>query len=679
MTESPSPHPSGGGDRRKDRPSHELLAELQIHQVELEMQNQELRETQASLEKARQRYFQLFDLSPAGFLVIDSDRRIREVNQTAAQLLGAPPSRLRTEFFRKHVPSGEREALGRVLASVLDDRTTARQVCRLRDAEGRSLTVRMDGSPVGSDQGQNLGLLALVDITAEKQATRRLEQVFELAPDPMFILDMGGGVQTVSPSTTRMTGYGVDELQGSSLLDLIHRRDRDRVQGELEQLASGLSECRFEARLIGRDGKVRTLSWSGMSARDENLLYLTGHDITPRLAREERLRRSEALLTNAQRIARMGIWEYEVRRRRLHWSGEIHRIFGVAGDELNRDLRKFLSMVMAEDRDRLGQALQKAREGDTNLEVEYRIRRPDGEIRTVFQRGEVYRDEAGRPLRLMGMVLDISERRELEDRLLRSQKLESIGRLAGGIAHDFNNFLTVILSSTEVKLRELAEDDPLREEFREVHDAAERAALLTSQLLAFGRRQVVQPRILDLRQVVRETLAMLRRLLGDDVLVEASLDGPFAGVMADRSQLEQVISNLVLNGRDAMPDGGTLRIELDRYVVPEDQGTDPELPRPGPHVRLRIWDEGVGMDDEVRNQIFEPFFTTKQLGQGTGLGLATVYGIVRQNDGRIWVESTPGEGSCFTVLFPEPEDVETNESPFPTGGPFHTPERPASG
>lgn len=679
VTESPSPHRGGGGDRRKDRPSHELLAELQIHQVELEMQNQELRETQASLEKARQRYFQLFDLSPAGFLVIDSDRRIREVNQTAAQLLGAPPSRLRTEFFRKHVPSGEREALGRVLASVLDDRTAARQVCRLRDAEGRSLTVRLDGSPVGSEEGQTLGLLALVDITAEKQATRRLEQVFELAPDPMFILDMGGGVRTVSPSTTRVTGHGVDELQGSSLLDLIHRRDRKRVRRELEQLASGMSEGRFEARLVGRDGKVRTLSWSGMSARDENLLYLTGHDITPRLAREERLRRSEALLTNAQRIARMGIWEYEVRGRRLHWSGEIHRIFGVAADELNRDLRRFLSMVMAEDRDRLGQALQKAREGDTNLEVEYRIRRPDGEIRTVFQRGEVYRDESGRPARLMGMVLDISERRELEERLLRSQKLESIGRLAGGIAHDFNNFLTVILSSTEVKLRELSEDDPLREEFREVHDAAERAALLTSQLLAFGRRQVVQPRILDLRLVVRETIAMLRRLLGEDILVEASLDGPFAGIMADRSQLEQVISNLVLNGRDAMPGGGTLRIEVDRHLIPEDQGTDPEFPRPGPHVRLRIWDEGVGMDDEVRNQIFEPFFTTKQLGQGTGLGLATVYGIVRQNDGRIWVESTPGRGSCFTVLFPEPEDVGTHESPFPTGGPLHTPERPASG
>jgi len=652
------PPPEEGGtsqDRRRDRPSHELLAELQIHQVELEMQNQELRETQASLENARQRYFQLFDLSPAGFLVIDSDRRIREVNQTAAHLLGAPPGQLRAEFFRKHVPAGERETLGRVLARVLDDRESATQECRLRDTEGRTLTVRIDASPVGSDGGQDLGLLALVDITAEKRATQRLEQVFELAPDPMVVLDLTGTIRMVSPSTERISGYDASELEDSRILDLIHRRDRPQVEQELSRLASGLAGSRFEARLMGRNGECRTLSWAGMSAREDRLIYLTGHDITQRLESEERLRRNEALLNNAQRIARMGTWEYEVRGRHLRWSGQTHGIFGVSAEELNHDLRNFLSMVLPEDRDRLGRALQLAREGEATLDVEYRVRRPDGDVRTVFQRGEVHRDEAGRPLRLVGMVMDVTERRTLEDRLLRSQKLESIGRLAGGIAHDFNNFLTVILSSTEVKLQELPEGDPLREEFLEVHEAAERAARLTAQLLAFGRRQVMQPRVLDLGSVVTETLSMLQRLIGEHIRIETSMDTPTAGVLADRSQLEQVISNLVLNARDAMPDGGTLQITLDRHIVPSGDVSDPDQPSPGPYLRLRIRDEGVGMEEVVSRRIFEPFFTTKQLGQGTGLGLATVYGIIRQNGGHILVESSLGEGSCFTVLLPEAE------------------------
>ncbi|TVR64819.1 MAG: PAS domain S-box protein [Gemmatimonadales bacterium] len=661
---STSPREGGGAskDHRRDRPSHELLAELQIHQVELEMQNQELRETQASLEDARQRYFQLFDLSPAGFLVIDSDRRIREVNQTAAQLLGAPPAQLRTEFFRKHVPAGERETLGRVLARVLDDGESAREECRLRDTEGRSLTVRIDASPVGADGGRSLGLLALVDVTAEKRATRRLEQVFELAPDPMVVLDLDGTIRMVSPSTERMSGYDTPDLLGTRLPDLIHQQDRTRVELELSRLASGLAGSRFDARFVGRGGECRTLSWSGMPAREDKLLYLTGHDITRRLEDEERLRRSEALLNNAQRIARMGTWEYEVRGRHLRWSGQTHRIFGVSAEGLNHDLRNFLSMVIPEDRDRLGRALQRAREGESTLDVEYRIQRPDGDFRTIFQRGEVYRDETGRPLRLVGMVMDITERRALEDRLLRSQKLESIGRLAGGIAHDFNNFLTVILSSTEVKLRELPKGDPLRNEFQEVHEAAERAARLTAQLLAFGRRQVMRPRTLDLAEVVAETLSMLKRLLGDHIGIETRIDTSQTGVLADRSQLEQVVSNLVLNARDAMPNGGIVEITLDRFVVPGGEDADLDQPSPGTYLRLSIRDEGMGMEEVVRRRIFEPFFTTKQLGQGTGLGLATVYGIVRQNGGHISVESSPGEGTCFTVLLPEAE----GEDPSPS-------------
>jgi two-component system, cell cycle sensor histidine kinase and response regulator CckA len=251
---------------------------------------------------------------------------------------------------------------------------------------------------------------------------------------------------------------------------------------------------------------------------------------------------------------------------------------------------------------------------------------------------------------------DITERMRLEEQLLRSQKLEAVGRLAGGVAHDFNNLLTGILGYADLLHRGLADDDPRRRDAEEVKRAAERAADLTRQLLAFSRRQVLEPRVLDLNEVVEDMQRMLRRLIGEDIELVTAVEPDLGRVEADPGQLEQVIANLVVNARDAMPNGGRLVIQTANAEVDETftSGRAGGM-QPGPYVVLEVSDSGAGMDAETQAHAFEPFFTTKEVGKGTGLGLATVYGIVKQSGGFIWVYSEPGEGTTFKIYLPQVE------------------------
>jgi PAS domain S-box-containing protein len=259
------------------------------------------------------------------------------------------------------------------------------------------------------------------------------------------------------------------------------------------------------------------------------------------------------------------------------------------------------------------------------------------------------------PDRHLCIAHDITDRRQLEERVVQAEKIESIGRLAGGIAHDFNNLLTAILGYTELLLANRRDDDPDRADLEEVQKAGQRAAVLTQQLLAFSRKQVLLPKNVDLNQTVSGLRSMLTRLIREDIALECETSAAPAWVRIDPHQIEQVILNLVLNARDALPGGG--RIHIDVCPVSVGGGGTEGSPPPGEYVRLRISDDGVGMSAETRSHLFEPFFTTKQLGKGTGLGLASVYGIVRQSNGFISVESEPGSGSTFTMHFPVVSDL----------------------
>jgi nitrogen-specific signal transduction histidine kinase/ActR/RegA family two-component response regulator len=274
--------------------------------------------------------------------------------------------------------------------------------------------------------------------------------------------------------------------------------------------------------------------------------------------------------------------------------------------------------------------------------------------------------EQGRLVAIECIARDITSRRQLEAQFLQAQKMEAVGRLAGGVAHDFNNLLTVINGYSAMALETLDEFDPLHEEMQEIYKAGERAASLTRQLLAFSRRQAVTPRILDLNLIVSDMDRMLRRVLGEDAVLNTTLETGLEAILADPGQIEQVILNLAVNARDAMPDGGRMLIETGNAVLDEDYARQHNAVVPGSYVMLAVSDTGCGMDAETQAHIFEPFFTTKGEGQGTGLGLSMVFGIVQQSGGDIWVYSEPGKGTTFKIYFPVAGDRPAQAKHGPT-------------
>ena len=285
-------------------------------------------------------------------------------------------------------------------------------------------------------------------------------------------------------------------------------------------------------------------------------------------------------------------------------------------------------------------------------EVEYRFRRGDGSYATVLERGNVVRDHHGDPVRCVGTVTDVSDRAELAAQLRQAQKMEAVGQLAGGIAHDFNNLLTAISCNVELLLDATDPNDARRDDIVQIREAATRAATLTRQLLAFSRRQVLQASPLDLNGTVSSMERMLRRVLSGDVVLRTELDSALSPVFADAGQMEQVVMNLVINARDAMPNGGDIVVSTSNVTLRAALQHRYGVLGPGSWVTLAVRDAGSGMTHEILEHLFEPFFTTKSQGKGTGLGLATVHGIVVQSGGQIVVESAPGEGTVFHVYLP---------------------------
>jgi two-component system cell cycle sensor histidine kinase/response regulator CckA len=296
--------------------------------------------------------------------------------------------------------------------------------------------------------------------------------------------------------------------------------------------------------------------------------------------------------------------------------------------------------------------MAKAKRSGADFSTQHRALCPDGTVRWLSGAGRIHLDEHGKPERGVGISLDVTERRTLEERYQQSQKMEAIGRLAGGVAHDFNNLLTVILGHCDLLLDDLPFDDPCQADVAEIQKAGVSGAGLTRQLLAFSRKQAIEPTVLDLNAVVVDMRTMLGRLIGEDVSVVLDLSPDLARVKADRGQFEQVVLNLGVNARDAMPAGGTLTIRTANVEVDEHFAAAHPPLTTGAHVVLTVTDTGTGMTPEVRARLFEPFFTTKELGKGTGLGLATVHGVVTASGGIVHVDSEIGRGTAFNVYFP---------------------------
>ena len=345
-------------------------------------------------------------------------------------------------------------------------------------------------------------------------------------------------------------------------------------------------------------------------------------------------------------------------------SPQIELILGFTQEEYKEDSNLWDKQLHPDDRERVLKELAASHQSDIPFVSKYRMLTKNNRIVWLMDEATIVKDEAGEPLFLLGVMNDITERKNMEEQLRQSQKMEAVGTLAGGVAHDFNNLLTVIVGNAQLALMNVIKDESLRNEIEEIKKAGEKAASLTRQLLAFSRKQVIKPEVIDLNKVVNETEKMLKRTIGENIEFLTVLKPELWKAYANFGQIDQIIMNMVINARDAMPQGGKLIIETANADLDKNYFREHGIKgkKPGHYVVLAVSDTGSGMDKETQEHIFEPFFTTKEVGQGTGLGLSTIYGIVKQNNGFVWVYSEPGQGSTFKVYLPRAEgDADSEE------------------
>jgi PAS domain S-box-containing protein len=370
---------------------------------------------------------------------------------------------------------------------------------------------------------------------------------------------------------------------------------------------------------------------------------------------ERALAEIESRYRAVQRATNDVIWDWDLRTDQVAWSAAALEQFGYTEAELGTTRREWVALIHQEDRDRVLRSIFDAMEsGAENWSEEYRFRRKDGTYGGFLDRAVILRDETGRPVRLVGSMLNITHRRALEEEVRHAQKMQAVGKLAGGMAHEVNNMMTAVLGFGDLILQKVPAESPLRADVEEIVKAGERAAKVTQQLLAFTRQQSQQPQVLDLNSLILDLRRMLERMLGADIELGLHLSEQAANVVVDRSQFEQLLVNLVHNARDALPAGG--EVHLETRLMPLDERSQlarPEVPlRLGNYVQLSIRDNGIGMDSTTRRRAFEPFFTTKPVGKGTGLGLSTAYGTIKQSDGYIWLDSEAGRGTTITIQLP---------------------------
>ena len=485
------------------------------------------------------------------------------------------------------------------------------------------------------------------------------EELFRLisenAADLIAVVDTHGNRIYNSLSYTKVLGYSPEELSRSSSFDQIHPDDKERVrEAAAEARITGVGRP-LEYRIRHKDGTWRVLDSTASVIRNSKgeaaKMVVVNRDITERKRAVEALQRSEASFRSLVGDAPYGIFKADLAGKLLMVNPALEKMLGYKSrDEL-------LAVNLASGIYRHPAEHQKISDlflRDQHVkDIELEWKRKDGNFITVRCSGSSVKDEGSAYIEVF--TEDVTERRVLERQLRMAQKMEAVGRLSGGIAHDFNNLLGVIIGYTQVLKRNLVRGQASYEYAEEIEKAGQRAVSLIRQLLAFSRQQVLEPVILNLNTLVSDMEKMLPRLIGEDIQLKLTLDPVIGQVKADPGQIEQVVMNLAVNARDAMPDGGRLTIqtanaELDTAFAREHPGSVP-----GQYVMLAVGDTGTGMDPEIQAQIFEPFFTTKGRDKGTGLGLATVYGVVKQSNGYITVDSEKGKGASFKIYLPRIE------------------------
>ncbi|MGM0454501.1 MAG: PAS domain S-box protein, partial [Thermodesulfobacteriota bacterium] len=670
----------------------ELAMDLALA-VELMEQEQKRAAAEHKLQQSRARYRDLFDNAPIGIFQSNASGGVNYINPHMAALVGSDVPEAAVAHYTD---------LGRQLYAEPARRQTFVERIRQHGEVHRFEfeAVRIDGvhrwfsmnarlSKKHGDRDFSIDGFT-TDITEFKAMETALHEseklfrgAFENASIGRALVFPDGRFHRVNPALCEMLGHDADTLLKKRFQDITHPEDIDPSRHAMEELLANKGRCRrLEKRYIRADGSALWVDVSFTLLRDAAgcPLHFIGdiYDISERKQVEENLRKNERILQETQRISKVGGWEYHVDSGRIFWTDEVYRIYEVSGQDHDPDdIQQDTAFYAPEDQKTIETAFFRAAHHGEPYDLELRLITSSGATTWIRTTGKPEIVD-GRVVRVYGNIMDITEakqaeqkRSELESQLHQAQKMEAVGRLAGGVAHDFNNLLSIIIGYSEMVLEDLESDHPGHGGVKQIHDAGVRARALTRQLLAFSRKQVLEIQTVDINQVIGGLEKLLHRVIGEDIELRIHPAAEPTYIDADIAQLEQVMMNLVINARDAMPDGGKLTIESAAVELDEVYAAERQEVVPGPHAMISVSDNGFGMDSQTRLKIFEPFYTTKDKDKGTGLGLATCFGIVKQHGGHIWVYSEPGQGTTFKIYLPhapsrarrQPEKTEAESAP----------------
>lgn len=630
------------------------------------MNSQPSRILDRAIEQAAQRYGHVLDPMPEGYHLVDFNWCVLYLNamaecngrKAAAEVLG--------QNVIDSYPELASNRMWTLAQRAMIERVQVSEELEYVFGDGQSGWFCLTCYPV--EEGL---LVKNADISEKVWARNTLEERASMLLDTQrigrigsFILHYESKQLEWSPEVYRI--YGLDPATPIDIdtgSGAIYPEDQSRVAEYIQRCHSGETPEPIAYRIRRPDGEVRWVEARGEFEldSDDRLLRLVGivQDITERYNSEQALReRENQLRLTTERLemavdaGHVGLWEWDLGSNRVYYSDQWKLQLGHEPDEIGEAFSEFFDRIHEEDQKRVLDRIQKYLDGkEAQFNIELRLYHKDGSFRHVVAQATEIRNSQGERVKLIGSQIDVTEWVELQQQFLQSQKMESLGRLAGGVAHDFNNLLTVILGVTDLTLNQLDGDSPLRTNLESIQRAGVRASGLTRQLLTFSRRQIMKMQDVDLDGIIRDMESMLKRLIGENVSLEYRSHKQLGAIRFDAGQIEQIIMNLSVNAADAMPDGGTLRIETDSVMLNDTAAAELSL-LPGPYAKLTVSDTGTGIALETLDRIFEPFFSTKPAEQGTGLGLATVYGITKQAGGNARVSSELGKGSTFTIYLP---------------------------
>ncbi|WP_209425054.1 PAS domain S-box protein [Pararhodobacter sp. SW119] len=630
------------------------ISELIAARNESENLSRRLRETLESISDA--------------FILLDHEWRFLFVNAQAERLVGRRREDLLGKSYREEFP----EAVGTIVQREFERALESGKPVRFRNFYPPLETwFEVDAEP--TPEGLAIYFRDVTQEQAREERLRLLETAVSRQGDMLLIteaepIDAPGGpkIVYVNEAFIKRTGYSRDEAIGATPR-MLQGPKTDRA--ELDRIRQALEKWRpVRAELINytKAGEEFWLELDIAPIADGTGWYThfvsVERDITERKRAEEELRLNQERFQLITKATNDVIWDWDLTTG-AQWGNEnLKKVLGHDPMKSDRAIDTWQNRIHPEDREWVVASVKAFIAGsDTYWSGEYRYRHADGRDLTVFDRSFVIRNTEGKAIRMIGSLSDVTSQREMESRLRQAQKLEAVGQLTGGVAHDFNNLLTVILGNAEMLAEKLGDQEDLRRLADMSAAAAERGAELTSRLLAFSRKQALQPRVLDVSSRVYGMEELLRRTLPESIDLRIARAAGLWQVAIDASQLESALLNLALNARDAMPDGGRLTIEMANAALDDDDvATEPDL-MPGQYVMIAVTDTGHGISPEALLRIFEPFFTTKKVGKGTGLGLSMVYGFVKQSNGHIRVYSEPREGTCVKLYFPRSYDVEAGQ------------------